>query len=347
MVATTVWRRRSIVFSKVTDSVIRLNSRAPKSGWKRPSYDETSKRKSPLSAGAGALGGKCEKNVKYLFKDPVNGYGDTTFTTTHDTPHATDLLKGDGAGAISGNYVHGVVHVTAKSVYSHFSRSPHHCRGLCSLAADWGVEQQQLHYLFEIRFVASEVLVLSHFITDLPAVVMYLRDEKDNADTSAEMKAKIIGWLRIITQFKFVAMMITQLDIDLALNSFSVATQSDSLLVINYPDVRNDFKTRLKDLVTSLGYNWNARLAELSKGELRATVTKKIAKRVVSGDSGVRRRTRSSAATSRPTTTAPSTASSSSSSRTHRRVRLRRKRGCSSTRAPTSGRCSLDSTRGS
>ena len=73
--------------------------------------------------------------------------------------------------------------------------------------------------------------------------------------------------------------MITQLNIDLALKSFSVAAQSDSLLVINYPDVRNDLKTRLKELVTSLGYNGKARFAEISKGELRATVAKKIAKR--------------------------------------------------------------------
>ena len=28
---------------------------------------------------------------------------------------------------------------------------------------------------------------------DIPAVVMYLRDEKDHADTSAEMEANIIG----------------------------------------------------------------------------------------------------------------------------------------------------------
>ena len=48
--------------------------------------------------------------------------------------------------------------------------------------------------------------------------------------------------------------------------------------------MRNDFKTRLKELVTSLGYNGKARFAELSKGELSATVAKKIAKRVVSGE---------------------------------------------------------------
>ena len=120
----------------------------------------------------GAPGGKGKKNVNYMFKDQVNGYGDTTLTTTHDAPHATDLVKGDGAGAISGNYVHDVAYVTVKSAYSHLSRSPRHCRGLCSLTADWGANQQLLHYLTEIRFVASEVLVHSHFITDLPTVVM-------------------------------------------------------------------------------------------------------------------------------------------------------------------------------
>ena len=69
----------------------------------------------------------------------------------------------------------------------------------------------------------SRGLVFAHFITDLPSVVMHLCDEKDHADTSADMKAKIVGWLRIIKQFKFVAMTITQLDIDWALKSFSVA----------------------------------------------------------------------------------------------------------------------------
>ena len=79
-------------------------------------------------------------------------------------------------------------------------------------------------------------------------------------------------------------MMITQLNIDFALKSFLIATQSDSLPAINYPGVWDDFKTRLKDLVTSLGYKGKARFAELSKGELRATVAKKIAKRVVSDE---------------------------------------------------------------
>ena len=48
--------------------------------------------------------------------------------------------------------------------------------------------------------------------------------------------------------------------------------------------MRNDFKTRLNELVTSLKYNRKARFAELSKGELRAIVAKKLSKRVVSGE---------------------------------------------------------------
>jgi hypothetical protein len=232
----------------------------------------------------GKPGGNGEKNVKFLFKDPVRGYGDATFLVTHDAPHATDLLKGDGLNGDNSDYTRETVHKVVKATYSHFSRSPHRCRGLCSLAAEWGVEQKQLHYLFEIRFIASEVLVFSHFLTDLPAIVLYLRDEKQADDTSAEMKAKITGWLRIITQFKFVSTIITQLDIDLALKSFSVATQSDSLLVINYPDVRDDFKRSIEVLKTSLGANGKKHLDELSSGELRSLVTKNIARRVVQGE---------------------------------------------------------------
>lgn len=230
--------------------------------------------------------GAGEKNVKFLFRDPVRGYGDSTFITTHDAPHSTDLLKDDGASVLGGDYVRTTVHTTVKAIYSHFSRSPHRCRGLCALAAEWGVEQKQLHYLFEVRFVASEVLVLSHFLADLPAIVMYLRDEKDDADTSAETRAKIIGWLRTITQFKFVANMIVQLDIDAALKSFSVATQSDSLLVINYPGVRADFREKLRSLTSSLGQKARGSLADLSTGVLRATVAKKFSTRVVAGEEG-------------------------------------------------------------
>ena len=69
------------------------------------------------------------------------------------------------------------------------------------------------------------MLVLSYFITDLPTDVMYLRGEKEIYDVSERRD--------VFTQFKFVAMMTTQLDIDLALKSFLVAMQSDSLLVIN------------------------------------------------------------------------------------------------------------------
>jgi hypothetical protein len=60
-------------------------------------------------------------------------------------------------------------------------------------------------------------------------------------------------------------------------------TQSDSLLVINYPDVRDDFRRRIEVLITSLGANGKKHLGELSSGKLRALVTKNIAHRVVQG----------------------------------------------------------------
>jgi hypothetical protein len=58
----------------------------------------------------GKPGGNGEKNVKFLFKDPVRGYGDATFLVTHDAPHATDLLKGDGLNANSSDYTRETVH---------------------------------------------------------------------------------------------------------------------------------------------------------------------------------------------------------------------------------------------
>ena len=95
------------------------------------------------------------------------------------------------------------------------------------------MELQKSHYLFEVRFVASEALVLENFLEDLPVLVLYLQEEKARA--APEISRKIVAWLRVITGFKFVGMIVTQLDIDNVLSSFSVATQSDTLLVMDYP----------------------------------------------------------------------------------------------------------------
>ena len=172
------------------------------------------------------------KSVKGLMRDPARGYGDVTHITEHDPPHSGDLLKADACAAVAANYLILTVHKIIKEIYSHFSRSPQRCRGLCRLAAAWGVELQKSHYLFEVRFVASEALVLENFLEDLPVLVLYLQEEKARA--APEISRKIVAWLRVITGFKFVGMIVTQLDIDNVLSSFSVATQSDTLLVMDY-----------------------------------------------------------------------------------------------------------------
>ena len=187
--------------------------------------------------GEACYNGTGDDNVKALFKDPVRGYGDTTHNMTHDPSHAVDLLKADGNKAVAGNYVVNVVHKNVRAVYAHYSTSPKRLRGLLGLCEKWGVRFDQLHYLFEVRFIASEVLVFEHFLTDLPAIVLHLKEELQDDDASGEVKAKIKGWLDKITQFKFVSTLITQLDIDSALKEFSVRVFTVNIFLVKRQDV--------------------------------------------------------------------------------------------------------------
>ena len=82
--------------------------------------------------------------------------------------------------------------------------------------------------------------------------------------------AKIIGWLRFICQFKFVATLVTQLDIDEALSKFSVRLRGDDSLAIFYADIRDGLFADLRGLRTDLGPHARRLLVQLQSGELHS-----------------------------------------------------------------------------
>ena len=224
----------------------------------------------------GALGGNGGDNVKALFKDPVRGYGDTTHETGHDPSHALDIAKELGAKAVPDNYVLDTIHVMVKAVYAHYSKSPKRTRSLLRLCDEWGIKYEELHYLFEVRFIASETMVLKAFLTDLPVIVLHLRLEAVDADVDGNVKSKIRGWLKKITTFRFVSTLITQLDIDETIKEFSVKAQSSEPLWIHYPDMVAILHSNVQALQRDIGSNSKRLFSQLEKGELWATVDEKM-----------------------------------------------------------------------
>ena len=88
----------------------------------------------------------------------------------------------------------------------------------------WAVE---VAYPFKVRFVASESIALCNFLCDLSVIVAEFKGELDYADTTVAEKAKVTGWLRKMSHFKFVASLIVMTDIHEANKSPPVGVQSD------------------------------------------------------------------------------------------------------------------------
>ena len=129
-------------------------------------------------------------NVKTLFKDHIRGYGDPTHETSHDPSHALDLAKKTGVKAVADKYMERV-HTAVKAVYAHYSQSPKRTRSLLRLCDEWNVKNEELHYLFEVRLVASETLVLRSFLTDLAVIALHLRQELTDDDIASTAQSKI------------------------------------------------------------------------------------------------------------------------------------------------------------
>jgi hypothetical protein len=117
--------------------------------------------------------------------------------------------------------------------------------------------------------VESEFKALVAFAKDLAVLVKFLKEEHAASDTAGEVKAKITGWLGRIRTLKFVATLLTQIDVDEQLKVFSKEAQSDSSLVIYYPDQRRGCFDRLVVLQTQLGPNSTKRLPELMEGRYK------------------------------------------------------------------------------
>ena len=88
---------------------------------------------------------------------------------------------------------------TIKGIYAHYSQSPKRFRNLMRLCEAYDVKWEQLHYIFEVRFISSEAEVYVHFLNDLAAIVLHLKQELSSSEISSDVKAKITGYLRIIT----------------------------------------------------------------------------------------------------------------------------------------------------
>jgi hypothetical protein len=209
----------------------------------------------------------------------AHGLGDETHTVTWDYAHSCDLLIEDGHEDYP--YIKDIVHPLIKAVYTHFSQSPHHQRRLDQLCELWGAAdlQRKLHYLFEVRFVASEYIAIKNFLHDLPAIFEVLKDELDIEGIPTEKSTKITGWLRTMKQFKFVAHLIMLIDVYAATKLFSEQSQSDESLIIDVPIMRQAFHAGLEMLTISLGSEALHRLSSLRDSKLVMAEAGRVANR--------------------------------------------------------------------
>ena len=95
-------------------------------------------------------------------------------------------------------------------------------------AEEKGVELKQIHYLYKIRFVESEYRCFTNFLFDYAVIVDYLKKYLLEEGEDETTKAKVRGWLRKITELKFVAVMLISVDTHFESKIFSKTTQSDA-----------------------------------------------------------------------------------------------------------------------
>jgi hypothetical protein len=197
-----------------------------------------------------------------------HGMSDVTHVISHDFAHSFDLLVQDMHKKLP--YID-IIHSVIKAVYSHFSQSPLKARRLARLAEEWGVENliKKLHYLFSVRFVASEHIAIVAFLQDLPLLIAELQDELDLEATTEKMCIEIRGWLRKMKQLKFVAHLIVLCDVHTVSKTFSKNAQSDELLIIDVPKFRSSCKCGLQKLAGELGTEAKKRVESLKEGKLR------------------------------------------------------------------------------
>ena len=100
------------------------------------------------------------------------------------------------------------------------------------------------------------------FATDLAILIKFLKQEHSDPSTDGNVKAKITGWMRNIRGLKFIATILTQIDVGEVLKIFSKEAQSDASL---YHPLSG--AAALVTLQTTLGKQSSTRLEELKRGK--------------------------------------------------------------------------------
>jgi len=174
---------------------------------------------------------------------------DASIEVTHDPPHDQDL--GISAMRKTVTYLE-TIHLVCSGVYAHYSVSPKKTEGLVREAALLETDLRQLHYIFEVRFCASERIAFRALMHDLPVIVIALSKElqvhEGNGGPSGTARVKMNDWIRKTKELKFIAHMLIQLDLHHENDIFSKQTQSNELLILEYPDVQRSYKQHLEEL---------------------------------------------------------------------------------------------------
>jgi len=203
---------------------------------------------------------------------------DSTRCIIHDPPHATDLLK-DGMRQHF-RYID-TVHETIRGIYSLYSRSAKRHKGLEATAAELGVDLAQLHYVFEVRMVESETIALKNFLIDLPVIAADLEsmieEARGTTDSTSVHIAKCKMWLRRITEFKFVAVCLVLLDVNIVTRRFSKGTQADDAVVVDLIPLLSSYEATIKQYADgTFGPKIRHNLANLCQGRYGSVQLKRV-----------------------------------------------------------------------
>ena len=184
----------------------------------------------------------------YLHKE--HGLGDPTIWVLWDPPHDQDLANAAMSKSIL--YIHVTVDGIVAAVYAHYARSPQKLRGLTQMSDEDGTKLQKLHFLFEVRFIESQLKAYRAMLIDLPVVVKHLRedlavDERDGGPTP-EKRAKMNTWVRQMGEMKFVMYLAVLMDVHTLSRTYSKRCQSDTNFILDLPTARYVQRVKFDDL---------------------------------------------------------------------------------------------------
>ncbi|KAJ1630544.1 hypothetical protein T492DRAFT_1002501 [Pavlovales sp. CCMP2436] len=153
----------------------------------------------------------------------------------HDPPHNNELCQDDMRKCFNYRDIHELI----RAIYSYYSRSCKKLRGLTAVAEELGEELAKMHYIFEVRMVESETVTLKNFLIDLPVIVVDLQRAIEATVGTAEAQSVL---------FKFVAVCLPLLDINIILRRFSKGTQADDGVVVDLPLLYDSYRISIAQL---------------------------------------------------------------------------------------------------